>query len=105
MQPIEVTQVDMTFGGDMNKLLPAYNTIPEEFKNSYNNYSDFISHWFFNGLSDKDMERLTPKEGIDATKAMRHIAAIMRSWAPKHEHKTAGCAYLLSEFFTLASKS
>jgi hypothetical protein len=23
----------------------------------------------------------------------------MSSWEPKHEHKEAGCAYLLSEFF------
>jgi len=42
---------------------------------------------------------LEPKEGIDPYKSGRHIMAIMRSYAPKHEHKIAACAYLMSRFF------
>jgi len=40
-----------------------------------------------------------PKEGIDPQMAFRHIKACLGDWGPKHEHKFAGCAYLLSLWF------
>jgi hypothetical protein len=42
---------------------------------------------------------IKPKEGVDVDKALRHIQAIMRSYQPKHEHKEAAVAYLLSQWF------
>lgn len=95
-KPIEVNGIDAAFGGNMKKLLPAWNEIPEEFKHRRNKWVDVVGDWFFCGLKNC---RWTPKEGIDTGRALAHIKAIMASWEPKHEHKEAGCAYLLSEFF------
>jgi hypothetical protein len=96
MKPIKVNDADLAFGGDMRILLPKYNDIPDEFKDHYNKWAKIVSDWFFGGLKNA---KFTPKEGIDKSDALRHIKAIMTSWDPKHEHKEAGCAYLLSEFF------
>ena len=52
--------------------------------------------WFFRGAK---LGKLTPKNGIDAQAAIRHVRYCMGSWEPKHEHKEAGCAYLLSLWF------
>ena len=35
----------------------------------------------------------------DTNKAIRHLKAILVSYDPKHEHKEAGVAFLLSEWF------
>ena len=51
-----------------------------------------MSEWFFYGLKDA---QFVPNEGIDKGEALRHLGYIMGSWEPQHEHKEAGCAYLL----------
>lgn len=91
-----ITGIDLVFGKDIEKLLPEWNDIPEEFKDMRNRWHKVITDWFFHGLKNV---KWTPKPGIVAEKAAAHINAIMSSWVPKHEHKEAGCAYLLSEFF------
>lgn len=94
--PQEVTALDLSFGGDMKKLLPPMSKIPDEFKNRDTKWNDLVSDWFFRGLESFDC---VPKKGIDKKIALNHISAIMRSWDPKHEHKEAGCAYLFSLWF------
>lgn len=96
-KPTETNTADQCFGCDTNKLLPAYTDIPAEFKNSDNKWHNFVNKWFFNGLS-KDIVFST-KDGIDAKVAFLHVQACLKSWQPKHEHKTAGCAYLLNLWF------
>jgi hypothetical protein len=96
LKPIEIENSDMIFGGNMKKLLPKYNEIPDEFKDRNTKWNKVFNDWFFCGLKNC---KWIPKEGIDTDKALRHIKAIMGSWEPKHEHKEAGCAYLMSEFF------
>ena len=91
-----VSGLEMTFGGDMKKLLPAMSDIPREFQMGHTKWNDLVSTWLFYGLKNCEWK---PKEGIDTQQALRHIKAIMGSWEPKHEHKEAGCAYLLSEWF------
>jgi hypothetical protein len=97
-KPYKVQDLDLAFGGDMKVLLPPYSLIPEEFKSSYGTpWNKMVSKWFFSGL-DKDTE-VEPQPGIDPGVAMRHIKAVLGSWEPKHEHKEAGVAYLLSKWF------
>lgn len=97
MIPIQaVNDVDLAYGGVMKKLLPEAKAIPKEFWDHDNPLAELVAQWFFRGL-DGSTDFIS-KEGVDAAKAMRHIAAIMRSWEPSHEHKTAGCAYLLAEW-------
>jgi hypothetical protein len=96
-KPVPVEDAELTFGGDMTKLLPDYKLVPDEFKNHHNQWHKLVDTRFFQGFSGD--VTVDPKEGIDPNLAIRHIKAILRSWSPKHEHKTAGCAYLLSLWF------
>lgn len=92
----DVSDVDMAFGGNVKKLVPSYSEIPDEFRRESSKWNKVVSDWFFYGLKDAEWK---PKDGVDMQKALRHVKAVMGSWDLKHEHKEAGCAYLLSEFF------
>ncbi len=96
--PKEVQGMDLAFGPkNIDEYLPKHNDIPDEFKKHRGNkWVDLFSDWFYFGLSKLEF---TPKEGIDPDMATRHVMAIMKSWEPKHERKTAGCSYLMSEWF------
>lgn len=93
--PQEVTATELVYGGEVNKLLPKYEDIPDEFKdmNRRTKWNEFISSWFYDGVDHLEIER---KDGINHQKALYHIGAILASREPKHEHKMAGCAYLAS---------
>jgi hypothetical protein len=82
-------------------LIPKWEEIPDEFKKPNNKYVKFINEWFFSGV---DAARLIAKDGIDRRKAITHVKNCMNSWEIKHEHKEAGCAYLLSLWFDLDKK-
>jgi hypothetical protein len=98
IKPINVTEFDLVFGGNIDDLMPNQFDIPDEFKN-YNSKNKWVSlteKWFFSGLSGA---KFIPKKDIDPDQAIRHIAAILRSYEPSHEDKISSCAYLMSEFF------
>lgn len=95
-KPTQLTDDDISFGR-IKGLLPAYTDIPDEFKRQRNKWVQLVDQWFFAGL---DGYRLIPKDGIDKREALRHAGTVMRSWELKHEHKTAGVAYLLSLWFS-----
>lgn len=99
MTPIKVDAVDLAFGGKVETLLPKWEDIPEEFQRDWGPWCKAANEWFFRGL---DAKKFVAKEGIDAGDAWRHMGAIMRSFAPKHEHKTAGVAWLMSQWFDFA---
>lgn len=92
--------------GDI-KHMPKFNGLPPEFQDWHNQrpHCKAVSMWFYKGAERDgnaiviDGERFTPKEGVDADKALRAIKAVLGSWAPKHEHKIAACGYMLSEWF------
>lgn len=95
-QPIKVTKAEMFLGGDMKVLLPPMSEIPKEFHNGNGKWNQLVSTWFFTGLEGYEF---SIKEGINMGEAIAHVKAIMGSMDPKHEHKEAGCAFLMSEFF------
>lgn len=94
----DVTGLDLAFGGSIKKLLPSYEEIPKEFKKFAGGpkWNSVVSDWFYKGIKGA---KWIPKEGIDTNKALKHVQACLTSFEPSHEHKMAGCAYLLSEFF------
>ena len=96
LKPVEVTDADIAFGRKAMQLMPAYNEIPKEFQRGNTKWNKVIGDWFFGGLKNCEW---SPKEGINTIKAIRHIKAVLGSFDPPHEHKEAGCAYLLSQFF------
>lgn len=83
----------MALGGRALELMPKMHDIPESLDRKW---TRFMSDWFYRGLNNLSV---TPKDGIDPVKAMRHLKAIMGSWEPKHEHKEAAVAYLASLWF------
>lgn len=99
-QPQPVDDVLLAFPGDVRDLMPAMEDIPEEFRdrNSRSEWNLFVRDWFFssNHLETWD---LYPREGVDADQAYRHLSAVIRSFQPKHEHKEAAVAWLLSRWF------
>ena len=101
LTPQPVTDLELAFGGDVSRLLPPMDEIPEEFhRHPGTGWNRLVSAWFFRGLEALEVE---PKEGIDKNAALRHVKAVMGSWQPKHEHKEAGIAYLLSQWFESAT--
>lgn len=95
--PIDVTDAELAFGGrDMKKLLPDWSEIPEEFRAGHTKWNRLFGMIFFRGEAPGTFAGF---EGIDPRKAGRHLLAVMKSREPKHEHKEAGCAYLMSLWF------
>lgn len=98
LEPQEISDIDLAFPATVSHLMPPMKEIPTEFKelNRSEKWQKLVSEWFFGGVK---LGKITPKSGIDPTKALRHIRAIMGSFEPSHEHKEAACAYLLSVWF------
>lgn len=98
---VDVDDATLAFPADVSDMLPPWEAIPNRFKcrgtdEKADKWLNLFSDLFFRGV---DSIALAPKEGIDAVKASRMIKACMGSYQPKHEHKEAGCAYLLDTFF------
>lgn len=90
--PVEVTALDMAFGGKAMKILPAYKDIPGDFKRGNHPARKFASDWFYSGLS----EMPKAKPGVDLNLALANLKACLGDFEPKHEHKMDGVAYLAS---------
>ena len=97
--PIKLEQFEMAFGGRAMDILTAMMDIPEEFHDVSNKWHHLASTWFFRGLK----ARPAVKPGIDANDALANIQTALRSFEPKHEHKMAGVAYLMSMWLEDAS--
>ncbi len=95
MEPKEITDLDLAFPAHVIDLglLPKWEDIPEEFRDHNNEWNRAASKIFFRGGRG-----LVFKEGVDVVKAKRHLTACLRSFQPKHEHKTAGVGWLLSQW-------
>ena len=96
----EITDAELSLG--TTKALPAWNSIPEEFKSRETKWNKLVSDLFFGGVTSL---KLSPKDGVDTKAAVRAIRAHLGSWEPKHEHKESGVAYLLSQWFDAAEWS
>lgn len=92
----EVDGLDMVFGGQRAlEIMPKMKDIPENFPNR-KKWEKVMSDWFFKGMKNA---KWLPKEGVQTNKALAAIVTVMRSFAPKHEHKEAAVAFMLSEWF------
>jgi len=100
-KPQELDGLDAAFGpkDGISQLLPKWEEIPEDFRNESGEAKKWVKvlgDWFFAGIK---ITNIVMKEGVNQKEAMRHLSSIMHSWEPKHEHKTAGVAYLMSLWF------
>lgn len=98
MKPKVISDVELAFPAHIvGTYLPAWETIPSEFRERGGPWCR-IAQRMFSG--DLDIA-VTVREGIDMQLAARHLGACLRSFEPKHEHKIAGVAYLMSLWFEL----
>lgn len=89
-EPVAVSDLLLAFPAAVEHLMPAPEDIPEV----DDKWTRVVRTWFYKGLSAD--AKFYMRDGIDGEKAFRHLSAILRSFQPKHEHKEAAMAYLLS---------
>ncbi|NBK98199.1 MAG: hypothetical protein EOM50_09285 [Erysipelotrichia bacterium] len=98
----KISDVDVSFGTTM--LLPKEKDIPEDFKDYGKNEIYFkIVNSLFYGFTPPDAD-IEFKDGFDPNKVLRVVRAHLASWEPKHQHKTAGVAYMLKSMCTIMPK-
>lgn len=99
-KPFPITALDVAFptASVLSALLPAMEAIPTYYPGC-TSFRKVQQKWFFKGLEEKDLPR--PKPGIDRDVAIRHLQCIQGSFAPKHEHKVAAVAWLMSLWFEI----
>lgn len=97
--PVEVTDAQMAFPASvLGPLMPAEEDIPEEFWGTHNPWACIASSWFMHGLPANVEFHM--KDGIDGQTAFDHLRCILGSYEPKHQHKIAAVAFLLSTWCT-----
>ena len=95
-----ITPVEMAFS--TTRLLPAMEDIPKEFLKG-NVYIRLVNALFYGQtLPEGDIEM---REGFSFEALNRAVRAHLQSWSPKHEHKMAGVAYMMSCACTLTLDS
>jgi hypothetical protein len=104
-KPKAIDQVTLAFPANVvGTYLPPRDVIPEDFDRNWHHDSHewcgVANRWFSEGIEKSEFK---PKDGIDEAAAWRHLSACMRSFEPKHEHKIAGVAWLMSMWFDKAS--
>ena len=96
--PTPITDATYAFPANAPEFMPAWEDIPQEFKDRRTEWNELVNTWFHRGLSEHFSFQPATVDGelVDALMAYRQISAILRSFAPKHEHKMAAAAYLCS---------
>lgn len=94
-KPHDVDDVTLAFPACVvGTLLPPMARTPDDFRSRRSPWCRFFSSLFYKGGTLP-----SPKPGINAEKALRHLLAVMGSYEPKHEHKEAGAAWLMSLWY------
>jgi hypothetical protein len=94
--PQEIGFMKVIFPGSIERLMPKWDAIPEEFKDGHNPWVQFQEDWFSRGLMEPVFIQ---KPDVNQRDAFRHLGAIQGSYWPAHEYKTAAVAYLASLWF------
>jgi hypothetical protein len=98
VKPPKLSGLDVAFGCELS-WLPAYASLPENLRRFEGPWVRAVEAWFFEGPDKAWLARITAKPWVDRNDALRAVQAVLGSWDIKHEHKTAGAAYLLSSWF------
>lgn len=97
-----ITDVDCAFGA--TKLLPALDDIPAEFKShSGNLYTKLADALFFGRKLPECDIQMNPGFEDCVADLRRCVGAHLASFEPKHEHKIAGVAYMISKMCSLTA--
>lgn len=101
--PVEISDASLAFPADALDYMPKWDDIPDDFQRltevSVEWYS-FAGTWFTRGIGSEYTgflcTQIDDETRLDGETVTRQISAILGSYAPKHEHKMAAVAYLLS---------
>jgi len=98
MFPIDMTltAADVAFPATVSHLMPKHGDIPRDHENR-DLWRKLFNDWFYSGLTSLNLQ---PRAGVNETAALRHVKCVMGSYEPKHEHKTAAFAWLMSQWFS-----
>jgi len=89
--------MDQAFGPQhIGDYLPSKAEIPDDFRSGRGPWHEFVARWFFEGA---DAKALVARPGIDRGRAIGHVQSVLASFAPQHDHKMAGAAWLCSLWF------
>jgi hypothetical protein len=92
--PKPVTDLDLAFPSHViGSYLPLEKDIPKEFWKCHNTFNEMSESIFLGTTANWGFQL---NQGIDLEMFKRHIKTCLGSFEPKHEHKIAGVAYLLS---------
>lgn len=94
--PKKLDGASVAFPTTVEGFMPHYRDIPDDFKRGHTPQNRLFMKMFFDGAS---VGFLKAKPGIDRKDALQHIRYVSRSFEPKHEHKSAGVAFLFAEWF------
>jgi hypothetical protein len=98
-KPIPVNDAMYAFPANVvGVMLPEWDDIPKDFQdwNGRNKWIKRADNWFCQGIENPP----EAQEGFNKKEVYRHLSCCMRSFQPKHEHKIAGVAYLMSLWLT-----
>lgn len=103
-RPVPVDDVLSAYPAHVRHLMPLWS--PEighawEARDEAKPWLRFQSEWFYGRLPE-DVEFAT-KAGVDSGAAIRHLAAIQRSFEPKHEAKVYAVSFLAAQWFETVS--
>ncbi len=91
-----IKEITNPFPASLEGWMPDYKDIPDTFKHGRTKWNKIMNEMFFMGGK---VTKMVPKEGVNPEKALRHIYYCLSSFEPKHEHKEAGVAFLMNEWF------
>ncbi|MBM66083.1 MAG: hypothetical protein CMH55_07610 [Myxococcales bacterium] len=95
--PKPISDAMMAFPASVcGEYLPPMDEIPERFHRFSDPYVELVRRLFFEGGSVAEWKA---REGVDRDLAIKNLRAVLGSYEPKHEHKEAGAAYLVSLWF------
>jgi len=97
-KPKKVTDAEVSFSfRDIRGKIPAWESLSSKYWNGTRASERLIGKVFYEGLPNGT--EFHPREGVDPGDGTRYIAAIMRSFQPRHEHKFAAASFLLEKWF------
>jgi len=96
LKPQEVSDADIAFPVRALEFMPPMEEIPDEFKeNASHPAMGLVRRLLFGPTIPGDVQ-FHAVEGVDSEMVFRQLMVIRGSFAPKHQHKEAAMAYLIS---------
>lgn len=98
MEIKEVGDLSSNLSSVIGEFLPTWTDIPDRYKSDTNQWRILAEKLIFSFISLSNVE-LVPKLGTDRDKAIKHIDLCLNAYGIGTDHRAAGIAYLLAEWF------